>query len=80
MVDGFLASCYASYPHQLAHLALAPARVWPELLLPGQNTASLPALVSSLNLLGEQLNLRDTRAAGTVEWLKQSLTPNKIEM
>merc|ERR1711936_369462 len=30
VVDGFLASCYASYPHQLAHLALAPAIICPE--------------------------------------------------
>ena len=28
-MDGLLASCYASYPHHLAHAALAPARLLP---------------------------------------------------
>ena len=29
MVDGILASCYGSYDHDLAHLAMTPMRMFP---------------------------------------------------
>ena len=33
LVDGLLASCYASFPHDLVDLALAPVKMFPRMLL-----------------------------------------------
>ena len=33
LVDGLLASCYASFPHALSDLALAPVKMFPRMLL-----------------------------------------------
>jgi len=38
LVDGLLASCYASYPHELADLALAPVKLLPGFLLDDEKT------------------------------------------
>ena len=32
VVDGVLASCYASFDHDLAHLVIAPMRWYPEII------------------------------------------------
>ena len=32
VVDGVLASCYASFDHNLAHLAMAPIRWFPDVV------------------------------------------------
>ena len=32
MVDGVLASCYASANHDLAHIAMTPVRLFPEIV------------------------------------------------
>ena len=46
MVDGVLASCYASADHDLAHLSMAPLRWFPEMTnwMFGQDTG-LPGYV-----------------------------------
>ena len=31
-VDGVLASCYASYPHDLAHWVITPMKLFPKLM------------------------------------------------
>ena len=33
MVNGVLASCYASFHHDLAHIAMTPIRWFPEIML-----------------------------------------------
>ena len=62
VVDGYLASCYASFPHYVAHAALAPARAWPSLVLGDQNRGT-PAFVSAIKTMGHLLNLRNTLPA-----------------
>ena len=32
VVDGILASCYASFDHDLAHIAMTPMKLFPELM------------------------------------------------
>ena len=32
VVDGILASCYASFDHDLAHFAMTPMKLFPELM------------------------------------------------
>ena len=32
MVDGILASCYASFDHDLAHIAMTPIQWFPEII------------------------------------------------
>ena len=33
VVDGVLASCYASVPHDAAHISMAPIRYFPQLIM-----------------------------------------------
>ena len=42
MVDGGLASCYASFDHDLAHFAMAPVQWFPEIIewIFGENDGS----------------------------------------
>ena len=53
VVDGVLASCYASFDHDLAHLAMSPIRWFPEVVewMFGRNDAS-PVFVDILKSLG----------------------------
>ena len=46
MVDGVLASCYASFDHDLAHLALTPMQWFPDVLrwVFGEENGSLAML------------------------------------
>ena len=32
VIDGILASCYASFDHDLAHIAMTPMKLFPELM------------------------------------------------
>ena len=38
LVDGLLASCYASFSHDLVNLALAPVKMFPRMLLDDQES------------------------------------------
>merc|ERR1711892_914041 len=38
MVNNVSTSCYASYPHWLANLAMFPARQWPQIFLDDRDT------------------------------------------
>ncbi|CAG0903494.1 unnamed protein product [Darwinula stevensoni] len=52
VVDGILASCYASFPHRLSHLASIPARWIPE--------AWIPFYVQTLKALGNLMSWDQT--------------------
>ena len=57
LVDGILASCYASSHHDLGHLALAPLRYFPKLmdLIFGQSN-NYPGYVKVLEDFGKMLS------------------------
>ena len=58
VVDGFLASCYASYPHWVAHLAMYPARTWPAFFLADvqEGPGAFVTLIKSVGNLGNFRN------------------------
>ena len=41
LVDGLLASCYASFPHDLVDLALAPVKMFPRMLLDDEESVKV---------------------------------------
>ena len=41
LVDGLLASCYASFPHALSDLALAPVKMFPRMLLDDEESVKV---------------------------------------
>ena len=41
LVDGLLASCYASFPHDLIDLALAPVKMFPRMLLDDEESVKV---------------------------------------
>ena len=41
LVDGLLASCYASFPHDLVDLALAPVKMFPRILLDDEESVKV---------------------------------------
>ena len=53
MVNGILASCYAEFHHDLAHIVMTPMQRFPELLqwLFGENTG-IPVFVTTAKVLG----------------------------
>ncbi|XP_071452855.1 desert hedgehog protein B-like [Hetaerina americana] len=56
IVDGTLASCYASFPHWLSHAILTPARYFPEILLDtedSQDNHGLRTFPSILKMVGQ---------------------------
>jgi hypothetical protein len=58
VVDGYLASCYASYPHWIAHTAMYPARSWPAFFL-GDVQEGPGAFVTLIKSLGNLGNFRN---------------------
>ena len=51
LVDGLLASCYASFPHALSDLALAPVKMFPRMLLDDQESLMADGKREVVNLL-----------------------------
>ena len=41
LVDGLLASCYASFPHAVSDLALAPVKMFPRMLLDDEESVKV---------------------------------------
>ena len=41
LVDGLLASCYASFPHALSELAYAPVKMFPRILLDDEESVKV---------------------------------------
>ena len=56
VVDGILASCYASFDHDLAHFAMTPMKWFPELMerIFGDNNG-MQGYVSFVKTLGRYL-------------------------
>ena len=56
VVDGILASCYASFDHDLAHFAMTPMKWFPELMewMFGENNG-IQGYVSFVKILGRYL-------------------------
>merc|ERR1712142_1322732 len=51
LVNGFLMSCYASYPHQLADLSMLPIKTMPTLLLDDKKSEHNDGIRSVVKLL-----------------------------
>ena len=61
LVDGYLASCYASFPHHVAEVALSPIKLFPELLLDiktPQHENGLRPVTKMMKNVGNMLGLR----------------------
>ena len=61
LVDGFLTSSYASYPHEPSQLAFAPVKMFPSLLLDDTNSQhedGVRKVVKILKELGNRIGLR----------------------
>ena len=61
MVDGFLASSYASYPHQASEMLMAPVKMFPKLLLDDDNSQhkdGVRKVVKVLKAVGNRMGLR----------------------
>ena len=61
LVDGLLASCYASFPHDLVDLALAPVKMFPRMLLDDEESVKVDGcreVVILQKKLGTAIGLR----------------------
>ena len=61
LVDGLLASCYASFPHDLVDLALAPVKMFPRMLLDDEESVKVDGcreVVILQKKLGTAMGLR----------------------
>ena len=64
LVDGLLASCYASFPHALSELAFAPVKMFPRMLLDDQESVKVDGCREVVKLqkkLGTALGLRQRK-------------------
>ena len=89
LVDGFLASCYASFPHQPAQVAFAPVKMFPKQLLDdesSQHRDGVRRVVKAIKRIGEMVGLRrnvrdENNQAAQLKrqsWLEQNLIQAKI--
>ena len=61
LVDGFLASCYASFPHRPAQIVFAPVKMFPRQLLDdesSQHVDGVRRVVKAIKTIGELAGLR----------------------
>ena len=61
LVDGFLASSYASYPHQASEMLMAPVKMFPKLLLDDDNSQHKDGVRKAIKVLkavGNRMGLR----------------------
>ena len=59
LVDGFLASSYASYPHQVSQMAFTPVKMFPKLLLDDENSQHKDGVRKVVIMLKAVANRRD---------------------
>ena len=88
LVDGFLASCYASFPHRPAQIAFAPVKMFPRQLLDdksSQHVDGVRRVVKAIKTIGELAGLRrnvtDEKKKAQVErpsWTEGNLVEAKI--
>ena len=77
LVDGYLASCYATVPHHVAQVALGPIKLFPELLLDNENSQhedGLRPVAKMMKDVGDMLGIRSVdhnRPIPAVEELNQ---------
>ena len=70
LVDGFLASCYASYPHLASQVAFTPVKMLPSLLLDdevSQHQDGVRGVVRMIKELGNMVGVRRKGKAGLEE-------------
>jgi len=61
LVDGYLTSCYASYPHQLADFAMSPIKAMPKTLLDdetSQHEDGVRTAIRFIKMIGNQIGVR----------------------
>jgi len=61
MINNIYSSCYASFPHQLTHLAFLPARIFPRIFLDNEETLQQDGIrtyAAALKMIGKGLGLR----------------------
>ena len=61
LVDGLLASCYASFPHALSELAYAPVKMFPRILLDDEESVKIDGcreVVKLAKKMGTAMGLR----------------------
>ena len=88
LVDGFLASCYASFPHHPAQIAFAPVKMFPRQLLDdesSQHKDGVRRVVKAIKTIGEMVGLRrnvtdenDKAQLGRPSWPEGNLIEAKI--
>lgn len=59
VIDGFLTSCYASYPQWIAHSAMYPARKWPSFFL-GDVQEGPSIFVTWVKVIGNLASVRNS--------------------
>jgi len=72
LVNGFLMSCYGSFPHNLADMAMVPVKALPEFLLDNeesQHEDGLRPVVKVLKQLGRWIGVRRNENQGTPDLL-----------
>ena len=61
VVDGYLVSCYASYPHQVSHTAVLPIRTFPAWFLDDSpSREGVGAFLGFIKNIGNLINLRNS--------------------
>ena len=86
LVDGFLASCYASFPHLPAQIAFAPVKMFPRQLLDdesSQHEDGVRRVVKAIKRIGEMIGLRrkvtdENNQLEKTSWLEGNLIHAKI--
>jgi len=83
LVDGFLVSCFASFPHHLAQIAFATVKMWSRVLLDdeaSQHEDGVRNIVRAIKKVGEMAGLRRQEEDRKTELLisKPSLPDDRI--
>ena len=80
LVDGFLASSYASYPHEAGQLLLAPVKMFPRLLLDDETSQHEDGVRKSVKMLKEvadRMGLR-RKVAEEANLANEGFLPNSV--
>jgi len=70
MANNIYSSCYGSYPHQLANLAMLPARLFPRIFLDDEETLhreGVRPFVATVKMIGSALGFRFEREDGNMK-------------
>ena len=67
LVDGFLASCYALYPHELSDRAMSSVKLEPQVLLENEDSQhedGTRSIIKIIKQLGDRAGLRRKELGG----------------